>query len=83
MFELFYTHPYCKFCEKKIWIWQNGIRPSDAYHTKCLKIVMSLKFDSNNNYLSINLDKEFIKKYKEVKHGKRTNKLARRRSKRT
>ena len=37
MFELFYTHPYCAHCKKKIYIWQKGIRPMNAYHSKCIK----------------------------------------------
>ena len=32
----FWSHPDYDYCHKRCYIWQDCVRPSDAYHTKCL-----------------------------------------------
>jgi len=33
----FASHHRCNYCGNVCWAWQDCIRPSDAYHAKCLK----------------------------------------------
>jgi len=38
LFAAFYTHPYCEHCGRVCWVWQDVLRPSDAYHQRCFDI---------------------------------------------
>ena len=35
MFVAFASHHRCYYCDKVCWVWQDCIRPSDAYHNEC------------------------------------------------
>jgi len=35
MFVAFASHHRCNDCGKVCWVWQDCLRPSDAYHQEC------------------------------------------------